>query len=235
MTTLAFDTCFGACSAALRLRGPAGDWQLREDYREMPTGQAEALLPMIEALMTAAGLQFADLSKIAVTIGPGSFTGARIGLSAARGFRLSLGVPVVTLTSLAVMAMRADTLLEGGHLGVARTGAALAVCMDARGGRMYAEVFAESVAEPLLAPGLWTPAELAAALNGRRVIAAGSGGAMLAGAMTAAGGEAVAVLPGLLPHARHLALLADAAPVTQVLDPLYLRDTDAKPTAAGAG
>ena len=229
MTTLAFDTCFGACSAALRLRGVAGDWQLREDYREMATGHAEALLPMIAALMSAADLQFADLRKIAVTIGPGSFTGARIGLSAARGFRLALGLPVVTLTSLAVMAMRADTLLDTGHFGVTRAGAALAVCMDARAGRIYAEVFGDSIAEPLVAPALWTPADLAVALHGRRIIAVGSGGAMLAEAMAAAGGEAVAVLPGLLPHARHLALLADAARLTEQLDPLYLRDTDAKP------
>ena len=192
-------------------------------------GHAEALLPMMEALMSAADLRFADLRKIAVTIGPGSFTGARIGLAAARGFRLALGLPVVTLTSLAVMAMRADTLLEGGHFGVTRAGAALAVCMDARAGRMYAEVFGESIAEPLMAPALWTPAELAESLGGRRIIAVGSGGAMLAGAMAAVGGKCVAVLPGLLPHARHLALLADAAPVTEQLDPLYLRDTDAKP------
>ena len=229
MITLAFDTCFGACSAALRLRGPDGIWTIREDYREMATGHAEALLPMIERLVADAGIEFKDLRRIAVTIGPGSFTGARIGLSAARGFKLALGVPVVALTSLMVMAARADALLAGGQFGVARAGAALVACVDARGGNIYAEAFGEDVSEPLTPPKLWNPAELAKALDGRRAIAVGSGGNLLA---DAAGAGATAILPGLQPHARHLALLADAAPYPASLDPLYLRQTDAKPMIA---
>jgi len=226
MTTLAFDTCFGACSAAIRLRGPDGVWSLREDYREMATGHAEALLPMIEQLMADAALEFKDLRRMAVTIGPGSFTGARIGLSAARGFKLALGVPVVTLTSLTVMAARADALLAGGQFGVARSGAVLVPCVDARGGNIYAEAFGADISEPLTPPKLWTPAELARVLAGRRVIAVGTGGGLLADAI---GPDAAAILPGLQPHARHLALLASAAPVPETLDPLYLRATDAKP------
>ena len=216
---------------ALRLRGPDGGWQLREDYREMQSGHAEALIPMIAELMASSSLSFADLRRIAVTIGPGSFTGVRIGLSAARGLKLALGLPVVTLTSLAVMAYRADTQLEGGHFGVVRKGAALAVCMDARAGRLYAQAFGASVAEPLTAPTLCAPAELAEALAGHRIVAVGSGGALLVEAALAMGGAVVAALPGLQPHARHLAQLADAAPVTERLDPLYLRGTDAKPMA----
>ena len=232
MTTLAFDTCFGACSAALRWRTPDGGWLLREDYSEMATGHAEALPPMIERLMADAGLRFADLTRLAVTVGPGSFTGVRIGLSAARGFKLALGLPVATMTSLAVMAARAEMLLACGQFGVTRAGAALAACMDARGGTIYAEVFGDSLAEPLAPAGLWTPADLARTLRHRRIIAVGSGGALLATAVAAEGGEAGAVLPGLQPHARHLALLADTAPVDIKLNPLYLRETGAKPMAA---
>jgi tRNA threonylcarbamoyladenosine biosynthesis protein TsaB len=229
--TLAIDTCFGACSVALRLRGPDGLPQIREDYREMPTGHAEVLVPMIDALVRSSGLRMSDLRRLAVTIGPGSFTGARIGLSAVRGLKLALGLPVVTLTSLTVLAFRAETLIEGGPFPVTRQGAVLVAAMDARAGRIYAEGFGESVAEPLAPAQLCTPAELAATLRGRRIIAVGSGAPMLAEAVIAAGCDAVAILPQLQPHARHLALLADAAPLTFKLDPLYLRDTDAKPMA----
>ena len=231
MTTLAIETCFGACSVALRLRGADGTPQIREDYREMATGHAEMLIPMIDELLRGAGLRMGDLTRLAVTIGPGSFTGARIGLSAIRGLKLALGLPVVTLTSLTVLAYRAETLLEGGALGVTRAGAALVAAMDARAGRVYAEAFGQSLAEPIAPAQLSTPSELAQSLTGRRVIAVGSGGPMLAEAIAAAGGEAVAILPQLQPHARHLALLADEAPLTLALDPLYLRDTDAKPMA----
>ncbi len=232
--TLAIDTCFGACSVALRLRGADGNPQIREDYREMATGHAEVLVPMIDALVRTSGLRLSDLSRLAVTIGPGSFTGARIGLSAVRGLKLALGLPVVTLSSLTVLAFRAETLLEGGVLGVARAGTTLVACMDARAGRIYAEAFGASIAEPVAPPQLCAPADLAQALRGRRIIAVGSGGHLLADAVTAAGGEAVAILPQLQPHARHLALLADAAPLTLKLDPLYLRDADAKPMAVPA-
>jgi len=232
--TLAIDTCFGACSVALRLRGPDGAPQIREDYREMATGHAEVLLPMIDELVRGAGLRMGDLARLAVTIGPGSFTGARIGLSAVRGLKLALGLPVVTLTSLTVLAYRADLLIESGEFPVTREGAVLVAAMDARAGRIYAEAFGDCIANPVAPPQLCTPANLAVALSGRRIIAVGSGGPMLAEAMTAAGGEASAILTQLQPHARHLALLADAAPLTFKLDPLYLRDTDAKPMAVAA-
>jgi len=232
--TLAFDTCLGACSVAVRLRGADGGWTVREDYRAMATGHAEALLPMIEQVMADAGVAFGDLKRIAVTSGPGSFTGVRIGLSAARGFKLALGLPVATLTSLMVMAARAETLIASGQLGFERPGAALVPCVDARGGNIYAEAFGADISVSLTPPRLWPPEELASALMGWRIIAVGSGAQLLADAATAAGGDAVAALPGLQPHARHLALLADAAPVPARLDPLYLRETDAKPMAAQA-
>lgn len=217
---------------AVRNKGPDGTPQLRDNYQEMPTGHAEALIPMLDALMKSAGLKFEDVRRLAVTSGPGSFTGARIGLSAARGLRLALGVPVVTLTSLMVMALRAELLIQSGHFPVERKGAAMAVAVDARGGNVYAEVFGADVSELVVPARLTTPAALAQELGGRRVIAVGSGSPMLAEAITAAGGEAVAILPQLQPHARHLAMLADAAPLDTVLTPLYLRETDAKPMAA---
>ena len=232
MTTLAFDTCFGACSVALRLRTADGVWSIREDYREMATGHAEALLPMVQQIMADADVAFAELSRIAVTIGPGSFTGVRIGLSAARGFKLALGLPVATLTSLMVMAARAECLIQSGQFGVTRAGAVLVPCVDARGGNIYAEAFGDDISEAVTPPQLWAPAQLARVLKGRRIITVGSGGALLAAAVTGTGGQALAILPGLQPHARQLALLAAAAPMPAVLNPLYLRETVAKPMTA---
>ena len=232
MTTLAFDTCFGACSAALRFRGASGEWIVREDYREMATGHAETLLPMIEHLVAEAGLRFGDLTRLAVTNGPGSFTGVRIGLSAARGLKLALGLPVSARSSLSVMAARAQALLAGGPFEGAGKASVLTVCVDARGGQVYAESFAAESTRPLHPAALATIAELAERLRGERNIIVGSGAGMLAEAIAQAGGDAVAMMPALQPHARHLALLAAGDPPTANLDPMYLRNTDAKPMAS---
>lgn len=234
MTILAFDTCFGACSVALRWRTQAGEWLLREDYQEMSTGHAEALPPMIDRLMTATSTRFADLKLLAVTAGPGSFTGVRIGLSAVRGFKLALGLPVVTQTSLVVLAARAEALLASGQFGVTRAGSTLASCMDARGGHIYAEIFGDSLTERKFPAALWRPEELAQRLLHQRIVAVGSGAAMLTAAITAQGGDATAVLPLLQPHSRFLALVADTEPASLQLNPLYLRETDAKPILAPA-
>ena len=70
----------------------------------MMRGHAEALMPMIAAVMSAAGMEFAALDRIAVTVGPGSFTGLRVGVAAARGIALAAGKPAVGLTTLAALA-----------------------------------------------------------------------------------------------------------------------------------
>ncbi|MFM2423228.1 MAG: hypothetical protein RL291_1758, partial [Pseudomonadota bacterium] len=103
MNVLAFDTCFGATSVAVRWRSTAGEWLLREAYESRqvatgglagPPGQAERLLPMIDEVMAAAGLGFEDIGRIAVTLGPGTFTGVRVGIAAARGLALARKIPV---------------------------------------------------------------------------------------------------------------------------------------------
>ena len=82
MIILAFDCTAAACSVAVWRDGTtlAGARELME------RGQAEALAPMIDACMKSAGVAFADVARIGVTVGPGSFTGVRVGLAAARGF-----------------------------------------------------------------------------------------------------------------------------------------------------
>jgi tRNA threonylcarbamoyladenosine biosynthesis protein TsaB len=228
MNILAFDTCFGACSVAVRKTTARGEVIVREEYEERATGHAEALIPMMQRVMLASKLEFRDLDRIAVTEGPGSFTGVRIGVSTARGLALALGKPIVAMSSLMAMALRADQLL-----GAKRAGRTLAVCVDARKGQVYAQLFGENGGDALCAPQLVTPQELARQLEGREFVAVGSGALAVITAMTEIGphnattGEAA--FPLLEPHARLLAILAPGLPIRPHLSPLYLRPPDAKP------
>ena len=109
---------------------------------EMPQGQAERIMPAIGELLTRNGVGYRDLRRIAVTTGPGSFTGLRIGLSAARGLGLALEVPVIGVPSLLALSL-------------ATRCAATAVLLDARRGEAYFQVFsgpAIPVGEPALLP-----------------------------------------------------------------------------------
>ena len=100
---LIFDTAGAACSVALW----ADDGVAAERYEAMARGQAERLLPMIGEALAAAGISYAQLDGIGVTCGPGAFTGLRIGLAAARGLALTLGIPAIGITTFDALAMRA--------------------------------------------------------------------------------------------------------------------------------
>jgi tRNA threonylcarbamoyladenosine biosynthesis protein TsaB len=102
MLILAIDTALDACAAGI-LDTDAAELIARES-QAMKRGHAEALMPLIGRVMKASGIGFAALDRIAVTTGPGSFTGLRVGLSAARGIALASGKPVVGLTTLAAYA-----------------------------------------------------------------------------------------------------------------------------------
>jgi tRNA threonylcarbamoyladenosine biosynthesis protein TsaB len=229
MNVLAFDTCFGACSVALRWRSAKGEWLLREEYEERQTGHAEALMPMIERVLEGGALKVSAIDRIAVTYGPGTFTGVRIGVAAARGLALAARKPVVGLSSLAVMACRADALL-----GKPRGERPLAICVDARKGQVYAQLFGENAGDPLSEPLLLAPREVVALTGASPFVVAGSGAEAVA-AMTREAGVAVdAVLPRLEPHARFLAILAPILQPLSPVRPLYLRAPDARPPQAQA-
>ncbi len=98
---LAIDTCLDACSVALA----RGDALVAERCEEMQRGQAERLAPMTRELVEHAQLDFSQIDRIAVTTGPGSFTGVRVGLSFARALALALDKPCLGVTSLEVLAL----------------------------------------------------------------------------------------------------------------------------------
>jgi tRNA threonylcarbamoyladenosine biosynthesis protein TsaB len=223
MNILALDTCLTAVSVAVSRRAAGGELLLCEASEKRSGGHAERLMPMIDTIMREAGLEFSEIDRIGVTLGPGTFTGVRVGVAAARGFALATGRPVVGMTTLALLAHQAN-----GALGKVRVGRILAVALDARRGMVYAQLFGaagEEVSEPLLL----RPEEFAVLIGTRPVVVVGSAGSGVANAISAAGGLAEAILPDLAPSARALALLApDLAPVSPVR-PFYLRSPDAKP------
>ena len=128
MRVLAIDTALAACSAAVfdAARGEV----LASQALEMVRGHAEALLPLVARVMQEAGIGFVDLQRVAVTTGPGSFTGMRVGISAARAIAVATGLPAVGVTTLEAYAAP--------HFG----GGAVAVAIDARHAHVYLQVFA---------------------------------------------------------------------------------------------
>src|SRR5262245_20848234 len=102
MLFLAIETALDDCSAAaLHSDHPA---IFASETQAMQRGHAEALMPLIARVMDGAAIEFRELDRIAVTTGPGSFTGLRVGISAARGIALAAGKPAIGLTTLAAFA-----------------------------------------------------------------------------------------------------------------------------------
>lgn len=104
MLCLGLDTCGQACSVAIVDDGRV----LAGRSESMRRGHAEALAPMVKDVMTAAGLEYTDIDRLAVTTGPGAFTGIRVGLSFARGLALATGRPLIGINVLELWAIQAD-------------------------------------------------------------------------------------------------------------------------------
>jgi tRNA threonylcarbamoyladenosine biosynthesis protein TsaB len=222
MNILAIETSSGACSAAV-LRHEAGATSVAQRYVEMRQGHAEALMGMISAVMEESSIGYQDLDRIAVSVGPGSFTGTRVGIAAARGIALAAGKPLVAASSLAIIAEM-----------VRRQGAGrpVAVALAAGRGDVYLEVYdteGRSI-EPAQVLALEEAARLIAPIN---PIVAGSAAADVA---RSAGPEHGGLeTSGILwPDARVLALMAvSLEPPTEPPIPLYLKPADAKPLTQG--
>jgi tRNA threonylcarbamoyladenosine biosynthesis protein TsaB len=254
MIVLGFDTSTPATAIGLRLPDGA-TVQARDDptHGERP-GHATRLLPLAAGLLAQAGLSFADVDRIAVGVGPGTFTGLRIGLASARGLAQSLDAELLgvsSLRALALSAARGETRDEG-----------VLALIDARRGEAFAGAYVPAE-EPLLAdreptpprelasPRALAPAEFGeilqdVAATGENVmgwIAVGNGAVLYRDALASLGirtpaddsplhrvsGEAICAL----------ASCADAQPIDTVL-PDYRRRPDAelareRAAATGAG
>jgi tRNA threonylcarbamoyladenosine biosynthesis protein TsaB len=224
MNILALDTSMGACGAAVL----TSDGVVVAREQRMARGHAEALMPMIAETMVKAGLAYAQLDLIATTLGPGSFTGVRIAIAAARGLALVTGAKLWGTDSLTVMAR---TALDAGAIDT--SGEPFAVAVDARAGALYLGLYDAAGLKregPLLAD-----TAAVALLPRDLVIAVGNGAEALAAAARDSGREVDAKLIDLEPSAVALAHLAqDAGASMPTLRPLYLRPPDAKSQRAAA-
>lgn len=161
---LAFDCSGASCSAAVAVDGRIA----AERFAAMERGQAEALLPMIRDAMAEAGLDWAGIDAIATTVGPGSFTGVRLGLSAARGLALAADRPILPFTAFEALAA-----------GLVPDGRPVAIAIDSRRGPVFAQRF-DADLRPTGAPAQIEPADMAAWLGAGPWRIAGDGVANLA-------------------------------------------------------
>jgi len=218
MLILAIDTALDACAAAV-LDTDASKIVAQES-QPMKRGHAEALMPLIARVMKASGVAFAALDRIAVTTGPGSFTGLRVGLSAARGIALAAGKPVVGLTTLAAYA--APVVADNGEHPIISA-------IDARHDHVYFQAVSgdgSSLIRPLVAP--IAEALAAAKLGAPHLV--GNAANILADRWPADAPPPLRIDPQAAPDIGWVAWLGAAvSPDMAPARPFYLRAPDAKP------
>jgi len=196
---------------------------LAAESESMTRGHAEALMPLIARVMDAGRCDFADLDRIAVTVGPGSFTGLRVGIAAARGIGLAATKPVVGLTTLAAYA--APHIAHDDKT-------AIAAAIDARHQHVYLQIFGPG-GRTLMAPRIASIADAVRAAATGPVRIVGTGATMLAVAWPSREPPPVLVDESRAPDIVWVARLAAAADAsTSEPKPLYLRAPDAQPQDA---
>lgn len=221
MKILALDTSLKACAVALV--DCATGKTLADESAAMARGHAEALMPMVSRAMASSGLKFPEIDRIAVTVGPGTFTGIRVGLSAARGLALAAGKPLIGIGTLEAhgAALAASTHAPEGPF---------AIALDARRGEVYAQAF-DAAGRALAEPRALCPKDAAQHLDGMVSSLHGSGAALVDKAGETIGLAALPthdLPPG--PDGPVIARLAATRPVAkEPVSPLYLRAPDAKP------
>ena len=229
MTLLGFDTATTACSAALW----AGGEVIAHRRIEAVGRHAETLVPMLREVAAEGNTTLAAVDRFAVTVGPGSFTGIRIGLATARGLALALKQPLVGLSTLEVLAAGVPKAERGGPILAA---------LDAGRGRLYAQLFDRSLdvlSEPQALHAEALPGLIAAG-NSEPLVVVGTGQA----AALAALAPTIDALPATgspTPDARVLVCRAATRTETggcegNAVRPLYLREAGARPrTRPAAG
>lgn len=225
---LGLDAATTACSAAVLADGRI----VARRFEEMERGQAERLNPMIGEVMAEAGVGFGALDLVAVTTGPGAFTGLRIGLACARALALATDVPLAGVTTFRALAHAVPEAERGDDR-------ALVVCVNGKRRDVFVQRFAADGGESG-SPGALAPQDAPAFFAEGRFLLAGDGVAQLAAALGAEAGPGSdcrirlsrAVAP---PDAAHVAALAAVAgPDAVPPRPFYIRPPDARLPGAGS-
>jgi tRNA threonylcarbamoyladenosine biosynthesis protein TsaB len=226
---LVFDTAGTGCSAGIVRDAEIVAMRSLDGAQ----GHAERLPGLLSAVLADAGLTLGSLDLLAVTVGPGSFSGIRTGLAAARGIALVTGMRVMPVTTLeALAAQLAQTFADSGP----PMRLPIVAVRDARRGQVFIQRF-EAEGRPVDRPRNLTPAAAAAELDGRLRLV-GDGVPLLLSCLTADRAARLEVLPDAVAGAEGVATAALAAlargeePVDGfALAPLYIRDADARPGA----
>jgi tRNA threonylcarbamoyladenosine biosynthesis protein TsaB len=223
MNILAFDTSYNACSVAVGVGMGSRQQRVVDRFEAMAKGQAERLLPMVADTLAAAGLALSSIDRLAVTLGPGTFTGTRITIAAARALALATRCPLVGLSSLEVIAHDPDIVVAG-------SGCDLMVAMDASRGETYAQLFDAPSRLPRTEPMRLSIGDAARLGGVSPVLVCGSAAAGVASGARALGRSAACAFEALLPRMRNVLDRAlDMEPLSSPPRPLYLRPPDAKP------
>jgi len=218
MLILAIDTALDACAAAVL--DTAKNKVIAQESQAMKRGHAEALMPLIARVMKESGTAFNALDRIAATTGPGSFTGLRVGLSAARGIALAAGKPVVGVTTLTAYA--APVVSESGEQPIVSA-------IDARHDHVYLQVVSGN-GGPLVTPRVAPISEALQAAQFGAPHLVGNAAKILADRWPADAPTPASVDPQAAPDIVWVAWLGAAVdPNVARARPFYLRAPDAKP------
>ena len=212
---LSLDTSSNTC--AVSVSDP--ETELARSVTSLATGHAARLMAAIDEALAAAGCTYKQLTRIGVAEGPGSFTGLRIGIAAARGLSLALGIPAVGVSTLAALAAQAQQAFPG------ETVLAL---IDAHRGEIYAGLFGPDGA-PVGEARAVSIAEARQWASESGAILSGSGAALIAEGL---GGARIAFGESSADIGVIAAIAASAKPTGLRPGPVYLRKPDAK-TQAG--
>lgn len=219
MLILAIDTALDACAAGV-LDTDAGSL-IAQESQPMKRGHAEALMPLIARVMKSSGVAFTALDRIAVTTGPGSFTGLRVGLSAARGIALAAGKPVVGVTTLTAYAAPIVSESDEPHPVVA--------AIDARHDQVYFQTVGGD-GSPLIKPQVAPVSEALGAARFGPLHLVGNAARILADRWPADAAPPISVDQRAAPDIAWVAWLGAAiSPESSPARPYYLRAPDAQP------
>jgi tRNA threonylcarbamoyladenosine biosynthesis protein TsaB len=223
MRLLAIDTALAACSAAVLDTAHGG--MVASESLPMVRGHAEALMPLVARVMKASGLAFGDLDRIVVTTGPGSFTGLRVGIAAARGLGLATKIPVVGVSTLSAYAAP--------YLGVDNKNPVIAA-IDARHAHVFLQVFAPN-GRPSTAPRLAALNEAVHAAADAPARIVGSAAQAVADGLAETGPAPVIVDARDAPDIAWVAQIGAVVPEASAPPkPQYLRAPDAQPQNAAS-
>jgi tRNA threonylcarbamoyladenosine biosynthesis protein TsaB len=221
MRVLAIDTALAACSAAVLDTEQGGI--VASESLLMVRGHAEALMPLLERVMEESGLAFSDIDRVAVTTGPGSFTGLRVGISAARGIALAAKIPAVGVSTLSAYAAP--------HIANDSTIPVIAA-IDARHEHVYLQVFGPG-GRTLSAPRLATLSEAVRAAGEAPSCIVGSAAQSVAAGLANSKHKPVKIDAGAAPDIAWVARMGAVVPEEQSpAKPQYLRAPDAQPQNA---